>query len=476
MRQNQEIISVEAFINQLFVKDGGIECIGLAGSEKAYLTSKIVAHHKMSTVVILPTVKKAELFLSDSAFFMQHSTIPILYFPPYNILPFKFLAYHSETAAKRLSALYQLMTFDGPFILVTTIDAVMQKIIPKKEISRFTELIVENEETDREWLIEKLISGGYVHTGIVEEHGDFSVRGGILDIFSPLYADPLRLEFFGDTVESIRFFGAGNQRKIRSVKEAVLLPAKEVILHRGAIPQIVSRIRSRGSELETPVSQVRNIIDQIKMGQGFPGIESLIALIYPELDTLFDYLPDKTLPIGVEPEALEKTANETTELVTSNYTTSCESGKLCVLPGSLYIEWAKVKEIILNFKPIMFKALDVIKSENQFNDFPLKFSFGVKTNSDLRSELKNTQAKENLLKPLADWIVDKSRTGCTTIVVCRSQAQANRLIALLSPYGIDPAFMDNFATAQTGVVSELFNGSRLNIEDPAASCRGLFPR
>jgi len=450
MRQNQEIISVEAFINQLLVNDAGIECTGPLGSERAYLTHKIVAHYNKPTVVILPTVKKAERFLSDLAFFMQHPTIPILYFPPYNILPFKFLAYHSETAAKRLSALYQLMTCDGPFVLVTTIDAVMQKIIPKKEISRFTELIIENEETDREWLIEKLISGGYVHTGIVEEPGDFSVRGGILDIFSPPYADPLLLEFFGDTVESIRFFGAGNQRKIRSVKEAVLLPAKEVILHRDAIPKIVSRIRSRGSELETPVSQVRNIIDQIKMGQGFPGIESLIALIYPELDTLFDYLPDNTLMIGAEPDSLERIANETTELVAGNYKTSCESGKLCVLPGSLYIEWAKVKEIILNFKPIMFKALDVIKSENQFNDFPLKFSFGVKTNSDLRSELKNTQAKENLLKPLADWIVDKSRTGCTTIVVCRSQAQANRLIALLSPYGIDPAFMDNFATAQTG--------------------------
>jgi transcription-repair coupling factor (superfamily II helicase) len=376
--------------------------------------------------------------------------IPILYFPPYNILPFKFLAYHSETAAKRLGALYQLMTSDGPFILVTTIDAVMQKIIPKKEIGRFTELIIENEETDREWLIEKLISGGYGRTGIVEEPGDFSVRGGILDIFSPMYTDPLRLEFFGDTVESIRFFSAGNQRKIRSVKEAVLLPAKEVILNRDAIPQIVSRIRSRGSELETPVSQVRKIIDPIKMGQGFPGIESLIALIYPELDTLFDYLPDKTLMIGVEPESLEKTANETTELVAGNYTTSCESGKLCVLPGSLYIEWAKVKEIILNDNSITFKELDIIRPEKQFDDFPLKFSFALKTNSDLSAELKNTQVKENLLKPLADWIVDKNQAGCTAIVVCRSQTQANRLVALLSPYGIDPAFLDSFATMQTG--------------------------
>ena len=450
MRQNQEIISVEAFINQLFERDAGIECSGLAGSERAYLTSKIIAHHTIPAVVILPTAKKAERFLSDLAFFRQDPTIPILYFPPYNILPFKFLAYHSETAANRLRALYQLMTYDGPFILVTTIDAVMQKIIPKKEISRYTELIVENEECDREWLIEKLISGGYVHTGIVEEPGDFSVRGGIIDVFSPLYADPLRLEFFGDTVESIRLFSAGNQRKIRNVKEAVILPAKEVILHSGAIPKIVSRIRSRGSELETPVSQVRKIIDPINMGQGFPGIESLVSLIFPELDRLFDYLPDRTLMIGLEPESLEKSAIETAELVASNYTTSCESGRLCVLPGSLYIDWAEVKEVILNYNPIMFKELDVLKPDKQLEDFPLKFSFGLKTNSDLSSELKNIQGKENLLNPLTDWIADKNQAGFNAIVVCRSRAQANRLVALLEPYGINPAILDNFPTVQTG--------------------------
>lgn len=450
MRQNQEIISVDAFINQLSARDSGVECTGLAGSERAYLTSKIIARHRLPTVVILPTVKKAERFLADLAFFRQEPSIPIFYFPPYNILPFKFLAYHSETAGKRLRALYQLLSFDGPFVLVTTIDAVMQKIIPKNEMNRFTELIIENEEIDREGLIEKLISGGYVRTGIVEEPGDFSVRGGIIDIFSPLYADPLRLEFFGDMVESIRFFSAGNQRKIRDLKEAVILPAKEVILHREAIPKIVSRIRSRGSELEAPVSQVRKIIDPINMGQGFPGIESLVSLIYPELDTLFDYLPDNSLMIGVEPESLEKTANETIDLVAGNYAHSCESGRLCVLPESLYFDWKKVKKIILKYNPISLKVLDVIKSENRLDDFAHNFSFFLKNNSDLSSELKDIRSKENLFKPLTDWIVDKTRTGCKAIVVSRSRAQANRLVTLLAPYGIDPPILDAFPEIQSG--------------------------
>ena len=67
---------------------------------------------------------------------------------------------------------------------------------------------MKNEEIDRELFIEKLICGGYSRSTIVEEPGDFSVRGGIIDIFSPLYSDPLRIEFFGDQVDSIRFFSA----------------------------------------------------------------------------------------------------------------------------------------------------------------------------------------------------------------------------------------------------------------------------
>ncbi|PQP33935.1 transcription-repair coupling factor, partial [Desulfobacteraceae bacterium SEEP-SAG9] len=139
-----------------------------------------------------------------------------------------------------------------------------------------------------------------------EEPGDFAVRGGILDIFSPLYSDPLRIELFGDTVDSLRFFSPDNQRTVKNIQEAVILPAREAILEMGFMDEVIKRIRARAVELDIPVSNIRALIDRIKKERVFPGVESLMPLIYPELDVFFDFVSESALFILIEPRNLEK--------------------------------------------------------------------------------------------------------------------------------------------------------------------------
>ena len=115
-----------------------------------------------------------------------------------------------------------------------------------------------------DFLIEKLTSGGYARSMIVEEPGDFCVRGGILDVFSPLYSDPLRIELFGDTIDSLRFFSAATQRKTKSTREAIILPAREAILKKERMSQMINNIREQASTLDIPVTKVRGLIDRIK--------------------------------------------------------------------------------------------------------------------------------------------------------------------------------------------------------------------
>jgi transcription-repair coupling factor (superfamily II helicase) len=227
--QNQELILSEKLSDYLLDRKSEIDCIGLTGSEKAYLISGIYTQHNLPCLVVASTDKEAKTLIGDLRFFFGQQDLPILFFPPYNILPFKFLSYHNETAGHRIRVLHQLMEFTQPPIVVTTVDALLQKIIPRQEIVRYAELLIGEEEIDRDGLVAKLISGGYSKTAIVEEFGDFSVRGGIIDVFSPLYDDPLRIEFYGDMIESLRFFSASNQRKLKYVQEAIILPARELI-------------------------------------------------------------------------------------------------------------------------------------------------------------------------------------------------------------------------------------------------------
>jgi len=445
MNQNQAINSLKTLTAQVLHRDRRVECYGLSGSERAFLISKIYQELRVPIFVVTPSTKAAQSILEDLRFFMHPAGAPLFLFPSYNLLPFKFLAYHNETAARRIYALYQLLESRTPPIVVSTVDALMQKIIPKQEIINYAELIVAGEEIERDGLIEKLVSGGYAHASIVEEPGDFCVRGGIVDIYCPLYDDPLRIEFFGDMAESVRLFSAASQRTIKYIDEAVILPAREMVLDKALLPQIISRIRLRASELEIPVTEIRKVVDAIKHGQGFPGIESLIPLIYPELDGVLDYLPSDSLFVTVGNEEMERAAKDSENRIAKNYEAASHKKRICVDPSNLYLSWSQIKARITQKKPLVFKMLEIQEREDQNRTDKLLFKAAVDTNTDLSLQLKSYQEKESLLKPLADWIDEKRINGLTSLMVCRTKTQAERLKSLLTPYGFQFKLVDSFA-------------------------------
>ena len=448
MPLNQEINRLNTLIDQIPIQGRPVELMGLSGSDKAFLISKIYHQLRFPILVVAPSIKEAQRFLEDLRFFDHSADAALVLFPPYNILPFKFLSYHSETAAQRICALYNIIESKTPPIVVTSVDALLQRVIPKQEIIDYAELIVADEEIERNGFIEKLVAGGYQHASIVEEPGDYCVRGGIVDIYGPLYADPIRIEFFGDTVESIRFFSAASQRTIKPIAEAVVLPAREMVLNKALLLQIINRIRARAAELEIPVTEIRKIIDLIENGQGFPGIESLIPLIYPELDNVFDYLSKNTLIVSSGDGDLARAADESEERIAKNFEASCQGKKLCVDPSQLYLSWPQVEAMISQKKPLAFKQLEVQRGVEPNRSDAMQIRTVVETNADLSLQLTNYQDKENLLKPLADWIDEKRRAGLATFIVCRTKTQAERLKSLLTPYGFQFKLTESFSDAK----------------------------
>ncbi|MCG6974438.1 MAG: transcription-repair coupling factor, partial [Desulfobacterales bacterium] len=161
MIQNQEKISIQYLFDTNRYNDCHRVVTGVSGAERSYLVQRIYSQYRAPVVVITASTKEAEACLEDLDFFLNTPGSPLIYFPPYNISPFKSFSYHNETAAKRIRSLYQLIVGDTPPLVVTTMPAVMQKIIPKREIINYAELVMAGEDLDRERLVEKLISGGY---------------------------------------------------------------------------------------------------------------------------------------------------------------------------------------------------------------------------------------------------------------------------------------------------------------------------
>jgi transcription-repair coupling factor (superfamily II helicase) len=449
MDQNQEKISPGRLIDIISVGDHTVDCMGLSGSEQAYFVSRLTMAHTESVVVIVPSTKDAEKYLENLRFFLGKNNPSPVYFPPYNILPFQQLSYHSETAARRIRSLYRLIVEDVPQIVVTTAAALLQRIIPKQELTDYAELIMAGEDIDRDLLVEKLVSGGYVRSAIAEEPGDFCVRGGILDVFSPLYSDPLRIELYGDTVESLRFFSAANQRTVKNIQEAVILPARETILKTECIDQIIGRIREQASRLDLPATKVRSLIDQVKNEGVFPGVEGLMPLIYPDLQTLFDYTSKHALFILTEPAELEKAANQSQEQASNCFVSACNDSRLCVEPERLYLTWSDAKKIFKHKKLLTVKQLSVSKGVLDNGQPSRAVNFTVKDNMEISLTLKRRR-ETALFSPLANWINDQKQSGCATLLVCKTSTQADRLKSLLLPYGIYLNFIEFFQDVKLG--------------------------
>ncbi|MDP3283337.1 MAG: transcription-repair coupling factor, partial [Desulfobacterales bacterium] len=395
-------------------------------------------------LVLVHSVKEAERFARDLNFFSNGRKLPVMIFPQYNSSPVKSVFYQNEIASTRINTLYKIAGSEAPPVIITTPGALLRKLIPKQELLGFAELVMEGEEINRDFLIEKLVSGGYTRSLIVEEPGDYCVRGGILDVFTPFYPDPLRIELSGDIVESIRFFSASNQRTLKSVPEAIIIPAKEAIFKNEDLNTIIGRIREQAAALEMPVTMARELIDKIKREGVLPGIENLIPLIYSKPGSFFDYLPGKTLFVRNEPEELKKAALEIQEQESINYLSARDRRRLCVEPESAYLSWEEATESIDIKKHLNFKAIEVYCGDEKRNCLVNCHNF-IKNNDQVIQTLRNSVEQENHLTPLAEWINEKISLRCAVMLVCSTRSQSERIKSLFLPYGIQMETKEGFS-------------------------------
>jgi len=324
-----------------------------------------------------------------------------------------------------------------PLIIVTIVDTILQKLIPKERLNGFGELVIANEEIDRDALILSLESGGYTRTSLVEDPGEYSVRGGILDIFSPGEKYPVRIEFFGDLVESLRYFSPFTQRGVKEIYETIIIPATEAIITKENLPHVLARLRQTGAVAGLDASKVREYVNETREFGRFPGIESMLSIVYEELDTFFDYIPENTFYLMDFPDELELCATDFENRAIFNYKTTASENRLCVEPDSIYLKWDKIKSYIKSKKHTSFKQLDTLTGALNEGQLPM-FSFDYQDNSALSSSLKREGNRENPLTPLVDWFNNHKANKRNILCVLSQESQSKRLLSLLQPYGIEP--------------------------------------
>ena len=232
----------------------------------------------------------------DEAIAFFAPDIKVLCFPAWDGVPYDRVAPNAETIAQRIAALADLAQRPPgdtkPLIVLTTVNALVQRVPPREFIAGSSLTLQPGNVMSMQELIGHLEMSGYARCGTVTDPGQYAVRGGILDLYPPV-GEPVRLDFFGDTVEQIRTFNPDTQRTAARHDAVKLLPMSELTL----TPEMRRQFRQRYVELFGPVTGDDPLYESISAGRHHQGMEHWLPLFHDRLDTLFDYVPGAVMTL-----------------------------------------------------------------------------------------------------------------------------------------------------------------------------------
>ncbi|MGE5751037.1 MAG: DEAD/DEAH box helicase, partial [Nitrospirota bacterium] len=404
-----------------------IEVSELWGASKALFLSGLHRESGRPLVVVTSTEEEAATLLEDLRFFMstirmagtETSKTDILGFPVWGVLPFEADSPDSRTVGERMRFLYSLVS-GTTGIYVAPVQALMLKLPPWDLFTDSVKTITNPTQIDLESLVAALVSTGYESATLVTRVGEFSRRGGILDFFSPIHENPIRMEFFGDTVESMRSFDPETQRSIAEIKEAVVLPVRELIISEKGIEQFSRRIKDKA------------MTDQVRDGVIPPGGEFLAPFFY-DMEALFKYLPENSLIALIEPDDLNKEIEEQGRKITEGRQEEIEESRTLPEVTELYLDQEGIKAELSNFPVLNLRLLGTGAGNRM--DTKSSAWLGVRLTNPIDREHQGSQPIDGTMAGLVEKL-KRLREFNRVSIVCGTDEAAARLKRLFTEYGL----------------------------------------
>ncbi|MGB5985169.1 MAG: transcription-repair coupling factor, partial [Desulfobacterales bacterium] len=201
--------------------------------------------------------------------------------------------------------------------------------------------------------------------------------------------------------------------------------------------EILARVRTQAAALELPLTRTRGIVEQIKTDGYYGGLESLISLVYPRLDTFFDYLSPMTPLITLDPDDTARAAEKVALRMAQNYAGAREEQRLCVAPEALILNEDLLADEFHRRPGAEFRMFSLGAPAADEVPEQTSIDFEIKEHQVLMGELAASRGREASLAPLARWLSEKRLAGYRTLMTCGNRSQGQRLQELLQPYGVE---------------------------------------
>jgi len=425
---------------------------GVTQGYDAYITSQLATHERPLLFIARDDVAM-EHFRSSLAFFAPDCDC--LVFPAWDCLPYDRVSPKPELVSQRIAVLSKLsarVDTSVPLVVITTVAAVLQRVPAKSIFEKAVFNLTKNKSYDLSNLTSFMLSNGYHVQDTVMEPGEYSVRGGIVDIFPAASLCPYRLDFFGDELEKIRAFDAASQLTIKDIPDTetlLLRPVSEVLLD----DETIARFRSNYRVLFQSSGDDDALFQAISAGQRHIGMEHWLPLFHEYMETLFDYLPDATILLDQQTD-LAITAR--LELIDEYYTARHDmiahqkTTKQAAHYGGQPYRPVPIEAMFLSIKDWQHQLTSrAVGCFQPFKQDDQPSVSGQVIHLDVRAGREFSDIRVhpdiNVFDALGGHIQNLQKTGIKVIISAFSEGSCDRLSAMLGEHGLKNILVaDNF--------------------------------
>jgi transcription-repair coupling factor (superfamily II helicase) len=394
----------------------------LSGAAASVAIAAAMETHAGMSLVIVRDNQEAEQVAAELRFFLQDRA-PVLLFPDWETLIYDSFSPHQDIISDRLRILNQLPNTQSG-VLVVPVATLMQKLAPREFTLGSSFSLDKGQQFDIEAMRTRLTSAAYRCVDTVFEHGEFAVRGSIMDIFPMGVNHPFRLDLFDDEIESIRVFDPETQRSINQVENIRLLSAREFPLDEAAINDFQDRWHQKFQVDPRECS----IYQDVSAGLSPPGIEYYLPLFFDQLETLFDYLPEDILIFTTD---IEDAVRETWQAAESRYESlRYDIQRPIIAPSELLLP---LDEILVQCN---LHSRILVKPESSKGD---NFPF------ESLPELTVNERLQNPLRDLNQFVADHD---VKVLIIAESNGRREVVDELLRKHQLDAHYLENWKDFQ----------------------------
>lgn len=303
----------------------------LHGASVGLALCRVISQSQRPLFIIAPDNLYVSHLIDELNFFSDDHKEKIIHFPDWETLPYDHFSPHQDIISERLAALHQLPSLQTGAV-ISTISTIMHRLPPKSFLDGYSFMLKVGDKLNLDDLRRRLNEAGYHHNSQVREHGEFAIRGSIIDLFPMGSKLPFRIDLFDEDVDSIRTFSPDTQRTLDKISEINLLPAKEFPLNEAAIEYFRQAWRSQfsGNPLKSPIYQ------DISDGICSSGIEYYLPLFFEKTATIFDYLPEQTLIVLIH-DIKTKAAEFSQEVIARYEQARYDTSRPILAPQHLFL-------------------------------------------------------------------------------------------------------------------------------------------